>query len=134
METEVPEPPWADFSDDEFSSDPTSPGSESSDPPTPQSEPESEYSDSEDDDYDDNIRQPDEDEDGLPWRTTAWLEDAIRESVGKVKKYNERMGLLAREKGDGNYPIEWDELRGDLYREMRYQEGLKRNLNELLGL
>lgn len=60
----------------------------------------------------------------------AWLEDAIRESVRKVKKYNERMGLLARETaGDENYPIEWDELRGMLYREMRYQEGLRSDLN-----
>lgn len=75
-----------------------------------------------DDDYDDdNIQQPYEDEDGLPWRTTAWLENAIRESVGKVKKYNERMSLLTREKRDGNYPVKWDELRGDLYREKRFE-------------
>lgn len=135
METETPESPRADFSDDEFSSDPASPWSETSAPPTPRPEPEAEYSDSEDDgdDNDDNIQQPDEDEDELPWRTTCWLEDAIRESVGKVKKYNERMGLLAQEKGDENYPIEWDELRGSLYREMRYQEGLRSDLDKLLA-
>lgn len=43
------------------------------------------------------------------------------------------MGVLAQEKGDGNYPIEWDELRGELYREMRYQEGLRRDLNQLFA-
>lgn len=143
METETPESPRADFSDDEFSSDPASPWSETSAPPTPRPESEAGYSASEDDDDDDddgdsddnvdNIQQPDEDEDELPWRTTSWLEDAIRESVGKVEKYNERMGLLAQEKGDENYPIEWDELRGNFYREMRYQEGLRSDLDKLLA-
>lgn len=69
----------------------------------------------------------------MEWHTAAWLEYAIRESVGKVIEYNERMGLLASLMGaDENYPVEWDELRAKLYREMRYQEGLRKNLNELL--
>ena len=142
METKAPEPPpQEDFYDDEFSSD----GSETSAPPTPRPEPpeaeyysdsEEEEEDDDDDDDENNIQQPDEDEDRMPWRTKAWLEDAIRQSVGKVEKYNESMGLLAREmpKGEyGNYPIEWDELRGNLYREMRYQEGLRSDLNDLLA-
>lgn len=69
----------------------------------------------------------------MEWHTAFWLEDAIRESVGKVIEYNKRMGLLASlVRDDENYPVEWDELQGKLYREMRYQEGLRKDLNELL--
>ena len=69
----------------------------------------------------------------MEWHTASWLEDAIRESVGKVIEYNERMGLLASLMGDDkNYPVEWDDLRGKLYREMRYQEDMRKDLNELL--
>lgn len=69
----------------------------------------------------------------MKWHAAAWCEDVIRESVSKVIEYNERMGLLASLVGvDENYPVEWDELQGKLYREMRYQEGLRKDLNELL--
>lgn len=84
-------------------------------------------------DHDHDGYDGDEDENVMEWHTAAWFEDAIRESVGKVIEYNERMGLLASLVGDDeNYPVEWDELQGKLYREMRYQEGLRKDLNELL--
>lgn len=142
MEKKAPaKPSQTDFSDDdnEFLLDLFSffGGSGTSAPLTLRPEPKAEYCDSEEenDDDDGSIQQPDEDEDdGMPWRTTAWLEDAIRESIGKVEKYNESMGLLAQQKqGDGNCPIEWDELRGNLYREMRYQKGLRSDLHDLLA-
>lgn len=89
------------------------------------------YNDSYDHDHDGY--DGDEDENGMKWHAAAWCEDAIRESVSKLIEYNERMGLLASLVGvDENYPVEWDELQGKLYREMRYQEGLRKDLNELL--
>lgn len=80
-----------------------------------------------------------DDDNGQEWHTKAWLEDAIRESIRKIIEYNKRMGVLAaaaatavgeeEEKGEEeNCPIEWDELRGKMWREMRYQEMLRRDL------
>lgn len=133
METHAPESPQQDFSDDELSSAAPSLRSETSVPPTPRPEFEEEYFDLEDDD--DNNRELDEDDDnGLEWRTIAWLQNAILESGCKINEYNKKMGILAALVEDGkDYPIEWDELRGNLYREMRYEEGLKRDLNKLMA-
>lgn len=126
-----------DFSDDESSSSSPSatPSShfktERSGSASPRSKFTTGYNDSYDHDHDGH--DGDEDENGMEWHTAAWLEDAIRESVGKVIEYNKRMGLLASlVRDDENYPVEWDELQGKLYREMRYQKGLRKDLNELL--
>lgn len=123
METQAPESPWKDFPDDDDDDESSSDDIETPAPPTPTGpEFEAEYS----------YPGGDGGENGQGWRTTAWLEDAIRESIRKITEYNERMGLLAAA-WEENYPVEWDELRGELYREMRYQEGLRRYLNNLLA-
>lgn len=92
----------------------------------PRSGPTAEYDDSNDGDADDE--EPDKDDKKMEWRTEAWLNEAIRESMLKLGELLKEMKVLAER---DYYNDQWVELKAKVNSEKRYQDGLRKDLSKL---
>lgn len=135
LDTQAPESPRQDFSGGERSA-PDSPRPDSSDVKSsgatyPRSGATTvDYDDSDDgyDDDDDYRQQADKDKTGMGWRTEASLDEAIRESMLKVGDFIKELKVMAEEDYNTH---EWIELKVKLNGEMRFLDGLRKDLSDL---
>lgn len=132
LNTQAPESPRQDFSGGERSA-PDSPRSDSSDVKSsgatyPRSGATTVDYDGSDDDDDDYRQQADKDDTEMGWRTEAWLDEAIRESVLKAGDFIKELKVLAEEDYNNH---EWVELKVKLNGEMRFLDGLRKDLSYL---